>query len=169
MTKRPIPVDSARVEDADISDEEYGATSTSQRDLRAKLLERPAARARYEETLAQINARQANLAQVRRARAFAQAAIAELTGMNQSEVSKLERRSEMLISTLRKFIEATGGELHLIANYPEGSVELQVPWAAGRSEGDEHLPIDVREAESVADRAACRPPAWREALHDRRA
>lgn len=33
MTKRSIPVDSARVEDADISDEEYEATSTSQRDL----------------------------------------------------------------------------------------------------------------------------------------
>lgn len=147
MTKRPIPVDSARVEDAGISDEEYRATSTSQRDLRAKLLERPAGRAHYEETLAQIGAHQANLAQVRRARALAQAAIAELTGMNQSEVSKLERRSDMFISTLRKFIEATGGELHLIATYPEGSVELQVPWGAGRSEDDEHLPIDVREGE----------------------
>lgn len=95
----------------------------------------------------QISVHQANLAQVRRARAFAQAAIAELTGMSQSEVSKLERRSDMFISTLRKFIEATGGELHLIANYPEGSVELQVPWGVGRSEDDEHLPIDVREGE----------------------
>lgn len=33
----------------------------------------------------------------------------------QSEVSKLERRSDMFTSTLRKFIEATGGELHLVA------------------------------------------------------
>ena len=147
MAKGRIPVDTARVDESEISEAEYAGTSTSQSELRAELLTRPAARARYEETLADICVHQATLAQVRRARALAQAAIAELTGMNQSEVSKLERRSDMFISTLRKFIQATGGELHLVANYPEGSVELQLPWGSTGSDQGDHLPIDVRESE----------------------
>jgi len=147
MAKGHIPVDTARVDETEISDGEYAGTSTSQSELRAELLTRPAACARYEESLADIRVHQANLAQVRRARAFAQAAIAELTGMNQSEVSKLERRSDMFISTLRKFIQATGGELHLVANYPEGSVELQLPWGLTSGEEDDSLPIDVRVSE----------------------
>jgi|GEM_PF-715476 len=150
MAKGRIPVDSARVDETEISDEEYEATATSQGDLRAELLTRPAARARYEQTLAEINRHQATLGQVRRARALAQATIAELTGMNQSEVSKLERRSDLLISTLRKFIEATGGELHLVANYPEGSIELCVPWGpSGADDDDDVLPIDVRDGASA--------------------
>lgn len=48
-------------------------------------------------------------------------------GMQQSEVSPLERRTDLLISTLRKFIEATGGELVMVARYPEGDVQLAIP------------------------------------------
>ncbi len=48
-------------------------------------------------------------------------------GMQQSEVSRLERRTDLLISTLRKFIEATGGELVMVARYPEGDVQLAIP------------------------------------------
>jgi hypothetical protein len=47
--------------------------------------------------------------------------------MQQSEVSRLERRTDLLISTLRKFIEATGGELVMVARYPEGDVQLAIP------------------------------------------
>ena len=47
--------------------------------------------------------------------------------MDQSEVSRLERRSDMLLSTLKRFVEASGGELHLIVQFPEsGPVELLV-------------------------------------------
>lgn len=48
-------------------------------------------------------------------------------GMQQSEVSRLERRTDLLISTLRKFIEATGGELVMVARYPEGDVQVAIP------------------------------------------
>lgn len=130
MAKGKIPVDTARVDVAEITEEEYLGSLVAQSERRKQVLARPGARARYDATLEEIRVHQATLAQIRRARALAQAAIAELTGMNQSEVSKLERRSDMLISTLRKFIEATGGELHLVASYPEGSVELQVPWGS---------------------------------------
>lgn len=47
--------------------------------------------------------------------------------MDQSEVSRLEYRGDMLLSTLRRYVEATGGELHLVVRYPEGApVELLV-------------------------------------------
>ena len=40
----------------------------------------------------------------------------------------LEYRSDMLLSTLERFVQATGGELHLVVRYPDGApVELLVP------------------------------------------
>jgi hypothetical protein len=47
-------------------------------------------------------------------------------GMDQSEISRLERRTDLLLSTLRRFIQATGGDLQLVAHFPEGDVELLV-------------------------------------------
>ena len=45
--------------------------------------------------------------------------------ISQSNVSRLERRRDMLISTLREVVEALGGELHLVAEFPEGPVEIK--------------------------------------------
>jgi DNA-directed RNA polymerase specialized sigma subunit len=87
----------------------------------------PRARARMEAVLTEINERQTTLAQVRKARELTQATIAELLKMDQSEVSRLEHRSNMLLSTLRSFIRATGGELQLIVTFPDAEpVELLV-------------------------------------------
>ena len=56
-----------------------------------------------------------------------QSTLAELLEMDQSEVSRLERRSDMLISTLKRFVEATGGEMRVVVAYPDGGpVELLV-------------------------------------------
>ena len=77
--------------------------------------------------MAEINARQATLRRLREARALTQSTVADLVEMDQSEVSRLERRSDMLLSTLKRFVEASGGELHLIVQFPEsGPVELLV-------------------------------------------
>lgn len=156
MARGRIPVDTAHVDETEVSDEELRSAGTAQAEMKERVLSQPEARARYEASLEEIRRHQATLAHVRRARGFAQSAVAELTGMNQSEVSKLERRSDMLISTLRKFIEATGGELHVVANYPEGSVELRLPWGStGRTEETAEetgtLPIDVRHADPALE------------------
>ena len=85
------------------------------------------ARGRMDAALTEINERQATLAQVRKARELTQATIAELLEMDQSEVSRLEHRSNMLLSTLRSFIRATGGELQLIVTFPDAEpVQLLV-------------------------------------------
>ena len=44
--------------------------------------------------------------------------------ISQSNVSRLERRRDMLVSTLREVVEAFGGELHLVAEFPDGAVEI---------------------------------------------
>jgi transcriptional regulator with XRE-family HTH domain len=77
--------------------------------------------------LAEISGRQATLRRLREARALTQSTVAELLDMDQSEVSRLERRSDMLLSTLRRFVHATGGEMHVVVRYPDGGpVEVLV-------------------------------------------
>ena len=61
-----------------------------------------------------------HLAQLRKARGLTQEAMAELLGVNQAEVSKMERRTELYVGTLRKFIEAMDGELVLAARFRDG-------------------------------------------------
>jgi Helix-turn-helix domain len=49
--------------------------------------------------------------------------VAESTGMDQSDVSKLEQREDLdetMVSTLRRYIEALGGKLELVAVFPKG-------------------------------------------------
>lgn len=64
---------------------------------------------------------------LREACALTQTSIAHALGMDQSEVSRLERRSDLLLSTLRRFVRATGGDLRLVVEYPDApAAELLV-------------------------------------------
>jgi hypothetical protein len=127
MSKRAIPVDNAAVRTAALADEDWERARQAPERLRELLRVKPRAQARYDAVLSEIHARQLTLRRLREARAQTQSAMAELLGMDQSEVSRLEHRSDMLLSTLKRFIEATGGELHLIVRYEDGGpVELLV-------------------------------------------
>jgi DNA-binding transcriptional regulator YiaG len=90
-------------------------------ELRAKMS--PEMRARTEE---RVRATIANmgLEQLRAARELTQQSIAEILGVNQAAVSKMERRADMYISTLAKFIEAMGGALEIRAVFPNGTVRI---------------------------------------------
>jgi len=61
------------------------------------------------------------LQELRRARELSQARLAELLEMTQPEVSKIEHRTDLYISTLRSYIEAMGGELEILARFPDGA------------------------------------------------
>jgi hypothetical protein len=50
--------------------------------------------------------------------------VAEAAQMEQSEVSRLERRADWRMSTLRRYVEALGGELEIFANFEGKSVRL---------------------------------------------
>ena len=127
MTTRTIPTDTAKVADTTISDQEWAQAENAHERFKALLETKPRAKARYDAVLAEINSRQATLRRLREARALTQSTVAELLDMDQSEVSRLERRSDMLLSTLKRFIAATRGEMHIVVTYPDGGpVELLV-------------------------------------------
>jgi DNA-binding XRE family transcriptional regulator len=65
------------------------------------------------------------LNQLREARSLTQASLASVLGINQGSVSKMEKRTDMYISTLRSFIQAMGGQLQIKAVFPEGEVEIE--------------------------------------------
>lgn len=83
----------------------------------------PEARKRADELTAQLLA-QMPLQELRRARSLTQEQLASTLGINQAAVSKLERRADMYLSTLRSYIEAMGGELRLVAAFPDGCVSI---------------------------------------------
>ena len=64
------------------------------------------------------------LHELRRARALTQRDLAEMLQVNQPAVSKLEQRADVYISSLRSYIEAVGGRLKIVAEFPEGEVAI---------------------------------------------
>ncbi|MHB1559436.1 MAG: helix-turn-helix domain-containing protein, partial [Isosphaeraceae bacterium] len=77
--------------------------------------ERAAIKARADEMAAE----ELGLAQLRALLRRSQVGMAREMGVRQSEVSKIERRSDMLVSTLRKYVEAAGGTLELVVRLPD--------------------------------------------------
>jgi transcriptional regulator with XRE-family HTH domain len=64
------------------------------------------------------------LTELRHARQLSQQQLAGVLHVKQASISKLERRTDMYISTLRNFIRAMGGELEIVARFPDGSVKI---------------------------------------------
>lgn len=64
------------------------------------------------------------LRELRRARELSQASLAEHLDVQQGSVSKMERRTDMYISTLRSYIRAMGGDLVIQAHFPEGVIVI---------------------------------------------
>ncbi|MEA2874646.1 MAG: hypothetical protein QOH67_4950 [Hyphomicrobiales bacterium] len=79
----------------------------------------PGRRKKVEARAAQLIAEEMTLQQLRHARHLTQQKIAKSLNIGQEGVSKLEKRSDLLISTLREYVEAMGGNLSLIAEFPD--------------------------------------------------
>ena len=90
-------------------------------ELRSRMT--PQQRERSRKIAEQLRAEMA-LTDLRRARRLTQEDIAEILGNRQAAVSKIERRTDMHVSTLRRYVEALGGELEIIAHFPEGDVRI---------------------------------------------
>lgn len=69
------------------------------------------------------------LAEIRGRRGLTQVDLARLLQVSQASVSKLERREDLYLSTLRSFVEALGGKLELAAVFPEGRIAIADPGA----------------------------------------
>ncbi len=62
--------------------------------------------------------------ELREARQLTQESLAEILGVNQSAISKLEKRTDMYLSTLKKIVKAMGGTLRIEVVFPDGKVEI---------------------------------------------
>ena len=79
----------------------------------------PARRKKVEARAAHLIAEEMTLQDLRRARKLTQVRMAKALGIGQDGISKLEKRSDLLLSTLRRAVEAMGGSLSLVAEFPD--------------------------------------------------
>ena len=64
------------------------------------------------------------LHELRRARVLTQQDLAETLKVKQPAIAKLEQRADVYVSSLRSYIEAVGGRLKIIAEFPDGEVTI---------------------------------------------
>ncbi len=83
----------------------------------------PEARARAD-AKAQAMMKEMPLAGLRQARKLSQEQIAATLHVGQASVSKLERQTDMYLSTLRNFLKAMGGDLEITARFADGAVRI---------------------------------------------
>ena len=78
----------------------------------------PDRRAKIEARAKELIAEEMTLREVRKALEFSQETLAEVLGWRQGDLSKFERRADAYLSTIRRYIEAMGGTLELVATFP---------------------------------------------------
>ena len=79
----------------------------------------PERRRRIEDRAAELIAEEMTLRELRKARKLTQVRLAHELGISQDGVSRIEQRTDLLLSTLRRTVEAMGGSLSLIATFPD--------------------------------------------------
>lgn len=92
------------------------------RDIRHKLSPEAEAEIRRNVQLAPLIMR---LYELRESRNVTQTSLAETLDVNQGAVSKMERRGDMYVSTLRSYLKALGAELQIRAIFPDGEVVIE--------------------------------------------
>ncbi len=79
----------------------------------------PRQRKKVEARAAQVIAEEMTLRQLRQACRLTQQKVAKSLRIGQEGVSKIERRSDLLLSTLRDYVRAMGGQLSLVVEFPD--------------------------------------------------
>lgn len=79
---------------------------------------------------AEIIAEEMSLRDLRKARKLTQTKVAKALGITQDGVSRLEKRSDLLLSTLRKTVRAMGGDVRIVAEFPDRSPVALAQFAA---------------------------------------
>jgi transcriptional regulator with XRE-family HTH domain len=78
-----------------------------------------ARRKKVEARAAQLIAQEMSLRDLRKALSLTQGRVAERLKISQDRISRLENRTDLLISTLRRYVIAMGGNLSLVAEFPD--------------------------------------------------
>jgi DNA-binding XRE family transcriptional regulator len=94
------------------------------RKFRELLKAMPAERQRRIAKLVRDTLESMPLEEIRKARQMTQVKLAEVLGVNQGEISKIEHRTDIYISTLADYVEALGGKLEIRAVFPEREMRI---------------------------------------------
>jgi DNA-binding XRE family transcriptional regulator len=81
----------------------------------------PSLRRKIARRTRELIAEEMTMRELRKARNMTQVAMARALGVKQEQVSRIEKRTDLHLSTLRRSIEAMGGELILTAKFPDGA------------------------------------------------
>ena len=81
----------------------------------------PERRERIEDEAQRLHAEYLTLKNVRQAKALTQTQLAEVLEITQASVAQMEQRSDLLLSTVRSYLEAMGGTLTLLVEFPDRS------------------------------------------------
>ncbi len=112
-----------------ISERVWALMGRKYRELRDKMS--PEARARADNLAAQLRTAMP-LFELRRARQLSQEQLAAALGEKQPSISRLEQRTDMYVSTLRRYIEGMGGRLDIVARFPKGAATVRLRPSAVR-------------------------------------
>lgn len=121
-TKRAVIPDGADT----YSDDDFASSTEQVRRVRDEAMKDPEFAAAVDTKRSAIRRRVSTLAALRKARGLTQAQLIDDLGMTQGEISRLERRENLHIATLARFIEATGGRLRITAVYDDDEVEVGI-------------------------------------------
>jgi len=121
-TKRPVIPDG----DDMFGDEDFATATGRVEAARETAMADPEFAQLVDDKVASIGRRVHTLAALRKARGLTQAQLTEELGMTQGEVSRLERRENLHLTTLARFIEATGGKLRITAVYNDDEVDVGI-------------------------------------------
>ncbi len=126
------------------SDDDFATATERVKESRRRLLENPKAAEAHrklgDELATRLDRKRATLAQVRQAIGLTQKQLAESLGMDQGDISRLERRQNLHLSTLARFIQATGGRLRITAVYEDAEIDLDVGDVAPVDDSQELAP-----------------------------
>lgn len=84
------------------------------------------------------------IAELREVRSATQAEVAVTLGVSQANVSQLERRTDLYLSTLRDYVEALGGRLMLTAVFPDQTITLAIPTEVAEERQEQPAPAGQR-------------------------
>jgi transcriptional regulator with XRE-family HTH domain len=127
----------------------------------------PEERARVDARTEELIEEQLTLRDLRQARNLTQERMARLMGVEQENVSRLERRADLLLSTLSNYVTAMGGKLRLVAEFPNrrpiaiglGDIVDDQADKLGRRDRAALKDKDPPSTDSPARSARSRPPA----------
>ena len=111
----------------DFTDDDWATATEQVRATRDRVLtEHPTAAAAADRVYGEIASRVHTLAAIRKARGLTQQQISAQLNISQAEVSRFERRSNLHLETLTRFIEAIGGQLRITAVFDDAEVEVGI-------------------------------------------